>query len=136
MSKRQWTPHRGILAAGLVSLGVVCTACGAGGPSYQGGVLSDPGGAVAEVSQQLVPNDGRQNPIGAEQTQGQVDGRFVRIERQATDCARKPDVIVKVDGDVLDARVVLPPAGRLCQNGETYVATLRLNEEYNEYRLG
>jgi hypothetical protein len=120
----------------LIALAAVCTACGVGGTDYQGGVLTDPSGAVAEVSRQLVPNDGREDPIGPDESRGQVGGRIVRIERQASDCGRKPDVVVKVDGDVLDARLVLPPTGKPCTNGESYVVTLMLNNEYSGYRVG
>jgi len=119
----------------LVSLGAICTACG-GRSDYQGGVLNDPTGAVAEVSQELIPTDGKEDPIGPDESRSQVDGRVVRIERQASDCARKPDVVVKVEGDVLDARLVLPPTGRPCANEESYVVTLTLKDEYSEYRVG
>jgi hypothetical protein len=100
------------------------------------GPLSELRIPVVEVSQQLIPNDGKVDPIGPDESRSQVDGRVVRIERQASDCARRPDVVVKVDGDVLDARLVLPPTGRPCANEKSYVVTLTLKNEYNEYRVG
>lgn len=98
--------------------------------------MSDPGGVVAEVSQQLVPNEGEANPIGPDESRGEVDGRVVRLEQRASDCGRKPDVLVTVDGEVLVAHLVLPPKGEPCLNGESYVVTLTLKNEYNEYRIG
>ncbi|MEM8923516.1 MAG: hypothetical protein AAGD35_08415 [Actinomycetota bacterium] len=158
MTGQTGTDRAGIarLVALSVALAIGATATGCtDGDDYQGGVLIDTADVVADVRVQLLPPDEAADMVPAaapipndapdderaedrrEATAVAVDGRVVTVSRPATVCALRPDVVVEVDGDRVQVRLIVPTRGVPCPDeGWHYLATIELRRQFDRYSVG
>ncbi len=123
--------HGGI-GGGFAGVILLVTSCaGFGGADYLGGVVVDPAGVSVDVTQELIRDGGLEEGV----LRAMVDERTVTLSTAAEFCPDRPDVVLDVDGGTLKVRLVMPPEGEPCAAGESYVVTVELVREFNEYQM-